>query len=170
MECWAACLGDCDNVGSQEHIVSECLYPDQSVEVRGFPWCRENPKDLRIETLTQQILCGKGTMSSWALRWIGLRNIPVTHWVQHSVCSRPGEKLRSRHWSVKRFETEMLLLERWCANTLINTNHQGGLKYLDGSEPHSPPSELVEFVFGRKRFADDKGLYMVAEQGKQISM
>ena len=40
----------------------------------------------------------------------------------------------------------------------INTNHQGGLKYIDDSEPDSPPSELVEFVFGRKRFIDYKGL------------
>src|ERR1022692_1176811 len=39
----------------------------------------------------------------------------------------------------------------------INTNHQGGLKYIDDSEPDSPPSELVEFVFGRKRFIDSTG-------------
>jgi hypothetical protein len=80
------------------------------------------------------------------------------------------EKIRSRRWTIQYFETDMLLLERWCLKTLINTNHQGGLKYLDGSEPEAPPQELVEFVFGRRRLTDYKGLYMIVERGSQITL
>lgn len=169
MQCWAACLGDCGDVGSQEHIISKCLYPNQSIKVQGFRWCHDAPKDVRIETLTQQILCKKhneqlGAEVDWA--------------VKHSLDTLGDafdlftvrERLRSRRWTIKYFETNMLLLERWCLKTLINTNHQGGLKYTDDSEPDNPPQELVEFVFGKKRFIDCKGLYMIAEKGSQITL
>src|ERR1019366_6977884 len=42
--------------------------------------------------------------------------------------------------------------------------------YIDDSEPDSPPSELVEFVFGRKRFIDYKGLYMISKTGSQMTL
>lgn len=169
MQCWAACLGDCGDIGSQEHLISECLYLDQSIKVQGFPWCRDAPKDVRIERLTQQILCKRhneqlGTEVDWAskhsLNTLGRAFDLLT----------VREKIRSRRWTIQYFETDMLLLERWCLKTLINTNHQGGLKYIDGSEPDSPPLELVEFVFGRRRFTDHKGLYMIAETGSQITL
>ena len=35
------------------------MYPDQYVNVQGFPWCRDAPNEVRIETLTQQMLCKK---------------------------------------------------------------------------------------------------------------
>jgi hypothetical protein len=169
MNCWAACLGDCGDIASQEHIISECLYPHQSVKVQGFPWCRDAPKDVRIETLTQQILCKKhneqlGTDVDWAVK----HSLDMLGEAFDLLTVR--EKLRSRRWSVKRFETDMLLLERWCVKTLINTNHQGGLKYIDNSDPEAPPQELVEFVFGRRRFTDHKGLYMIVERGAQITL
>lgn len=169
MKCWAACLGDCGTVGSQEHIISECLYPDQSVKVQGFPWCRDAQKDVRIETLTQQILCKKHNEQLGAeVDWASKHSLDTLGKAFALLTTR--EKLRSRHWTIQYFETDMLLLERWCVKTLINMNHQGGLKYTDDSEPDSPPSELVEFVFGRRRFADYKGLYMIAETGSQITL
>ncbi len=169
MQCWAACLGDCGTVGSQEHIISECLYPDQSVKVQGFPWCRDAPKDVGIGSLTQPILCKThneqlGVEVDWASR----HSLATLGEAFELLTVR--EKLRSRHWSVKRFETDMHLLERWCLKTLINCNHQGGLKYLDDSEPDSPPCELVEVVFGRRRFTDYKGLYMIVEKGSRITL
>jgi hypothetical protein len=168
MRCWAACLGNCSDVGSQEHLISECLYPDQSVKVQGFPWCREST-DVRIERLTQQILCKKHNEQLGAeVDWASKHSRDTLGAAFDLLTAR--ERLRSRHWSLKHFKTDMLLLERWCVKTLINTNHQGGLKYVDGSEPDDPPSELVEFVFGRRRFTDYKGLYMIAETGTQISM
>jgi hypothetical protein len=169
MRCWAACLGDCDEVGSQEHIISECLYPDQLVKVQGFPWCRDESKEVRIERLTQQVLCKKHNERLGAeVDWASKHSRDALNAAFDLFTVR--EKLRSRHWSLKCFETDMLLLERWCTKTIINTNHQGGLKYIDDSEPDSPPTELVEFVFGRRRFTDYKGLYMIAEKGTQISM
>lgn len=168
MQCWAACLGGCGDVASQEHTISECLYPDQYVMVQGFPWCRDAPKRVRIETLTQPILCKNhneqlGAEVDWASKHS--RDTLGRAFELYTV----REKLRSRRWNVQYFETDMLLLERWCLKTLINMNHQRGWKYPEDSEPTSPPPELVEFVFGRRRFTDHKGLYMIAETGSQIT-
>src|ERR1035437_930614 len=158
MKCWAACLGDCGTKGSHEHIVSQCLYPDQSIKVQGFPWCLDAPKEIGIVSLTQQILCKKHNEELGAKVDAGSKHMRDTL-AQACRLLNAREKIQSRHWTIQYFETDMLLLERWCLKTLINTNHQGGLKYLDDSEADSPPCELVEFVFGGRRFTDYKGLY-----------
>jgi len=169
MHCWAACLGDCDNVLSQEHTISENLFPDQYVMVQGFPWCRDAPKQLRIETLTQPILCKKHNEQLGSeVDWASKHSLDTLKRAFELNTAR--KKHKSRHWNIQYFETDMLLLERWCLKTLINTNLQGGLKYMDDSEPECPPHELVEFVFGRRRFTDHKGLYMIAETGSEITL
>ena len=56
-ECWAAPLGGCGGGISREHLVSKCVFPDQSIFVRGLDWCLDEPKEVRIETLTAKILC-----------------------------------------------------------------------------------------------------------------
>ena len=41
---------------SQEHLVSECLF-EGDIKVMGLPWCKNVAKRIRIETLTDNILC-----------------------------------------------------------------------------------------------------------------
>jgi hypothetical protein len=124
---------------------------------------------MRIESLTGQILCKKHNEElGKEVDWASKKSLDTLGRAFELLTVR--EKLRSRRWAIQYFETDMLLLERWCLKTLINTNHQGGLKYLDDSEPDSPPSELVEFVFGRRQFADYKGLYMISQAGSQITL
>lgn len=169
MQCWAACLGDCGAKGSQEHTISECLYPDQSVFVQGLPWCRETPKKIGIGALTQPILCMKH--NSELGENVDLASKHTRDTLGESMDLYTSRKrIVSRRWAVKYFETDMLLLERWCLKTLINLNHQSGWKYLDGSEPGSPPSEFVEVAFGRRRFTGHEGLYVIATPGSQIEM
>ena len=55
--CWAAALGNCGGGISNEHLVSECLFKDQSVFVHGLDWCLDKSKQVRIERLTAKILC-----------------------------------------------------------------------------------------------------------------
>lgn len=132
--------------------------------VKGFSWCRDAPKEVRIERLTQQILCQKHNEQ------LGEE---VDEAAKHSLeaMARAVElmnlrqRLRSRHWNVLHYETDMYLLERLLLKTLINMNHQGRMKYVDDSEPENPPQELVELVFGRRRITDHKGLYIIANVG-----
>jgi hypothetical protein len=169
MKCWAACLGDCGTKGSQEHTISECLYPDQLVMVQGFSWCLDAPKELPSRVLTQQILCEKhnnelGANVDWASKHSRdtLGEAMKLYEIRKSILAR--------RWTIQYFETNMYLLERWCLKTLINVNNQTGWNYTDDSEPDSPPSELVEFVFGRRRFDDHKGLYVIAQRGATHEM
>jgi len=169
MQCYAACLGDCSEKISQEHTISACLYPNQFIVVQGLPWCREVPKNVRIESLTQPILCKKhneelGKNVDWASEHS--RDTLGRAFDLQSV----RQKVLSRRWTIKYFETDMSLLERWCLKTLINVNHQSGWRYLDDAAPDSPPNELVEVAFGRRRFKDHKGLYAIAQNGSQITM
>jgi hypothetical protein len=169
MKCWAACLGDCGAKGSQEHTISECLYPDQLIIVQGFPWCLDAPKELPSKTLTQQILCKKHNEQLGSeVDWASKHSRDTLGEAMDLYTKR--NSIRSRRWTIQYFETNMQLLERWCLKTLININHQSGWKYMDESQPESPPPELVEFVFGRRRFSDHKGLYVIAKVGSQQEM
>jgi hypothetical protein len=55
--CWAGPLGNCGGGISREHYVSQCVFPDQSIFVQGLDWCLNEPKEVRIESLTAKILC-----------------------------------------------------------------------------------------------------------------
>jgi hypothetical protein len=169
MKCWAACLGDCGLKGSQEHTISECLYPDQLIMVQGFSWCLDAPKEIPSRKLTQQILCEKHNQQlGREVDWASKHSRDALGEAMDLYEKR--KRIRSRRWTIKYFETDMLLLERWCLKTLINMNHQSGWKYLDNSEPQTPPRELVEFAFGRRQFEDHKGLYVIAQRGFEWNM
>ncbi len=56
-DCWASLLGDCGGGISQEHYVSQAVFPDQSIFVRGLDWCLDKAKPIRIERLATKILC-----------------------------------------------------------------------------------------------------------------
>ena len=56
-DCWASSLGDCGGGISREHLVSESIFPNQSIYVQGMDWCLDAPKLVRIESLTAKILC-----------------------------------------------------------------------------------------------------------------
>jgi hypothetical protein len=49
--------GDCEGGISREHYVSQSVFPNQSIFVRGLDWCLDEAKEIRIETLTGKILC-----------------------------------------------------------------------------------------------------------------
>jgi hypothetical protein len=55
--CRAASPGDCGGKLSREHTISECLFPSGKVMVRGFDWCRNEPKTIGVASLVGRILC-----------------------------------------------------------------------------------------------------------------
>src|SRR5437899_10575191 len=58
-ECWAACLGDCSDKISREHIISASLFPADKITVQGLSWCKGEPKEIGLAALTRKILCTK---------------------------------------------------------------------------------------------------------------
>jgi len=80
------------------------------------------------------------------------------------------DALRQRRWSIKRFDVDMLMLERLFVKTLINLNHVRGWQVGDDpTHPQTPTRELVEVVFGLRRFTDAKGLYIAAKAGDNVT-
>src|SRR4051794_31716079 len=59
MDCWAACLGNCADKPSREHIVSRGLFIGDTVRVEGFHWCKTGPREVGLASLTAKILCKK---------------------------------------------------------------------------------------------------------------
>jgi hypothetical protein len=163
--CWANCLGDCAEGMSDEHYISQSVFIDADIQVQGFSWCKE-PKQMLLETLKKRILCKKHNSQLSEVDAAAKASL-VSIRDAWTLFNARG-KLHERRWNVRRFEVDMLRLERWSLKTLINLNHISGWTIGDdASKPHTPPCELVEVAFGRKRFTHAKGLYSMSK-GQQV--
>jgi len=166
-ECWANCLGDCNQGMSQEHLVSECLY-DGEIKVKGLPWCKDTLKTIRIETLTAPLLCRYHNQTLSEVDKAAKQTLNTLR----EACDlwEKRKNIRTRSWTVKYFTTDMLLLERWCLKTLININLSGkpGLPVYAVGQSNRPTDELVRIAFGLERFKPPMGLYRVAVTGETL--
>lgn len=166
-DCWASCLGDCAEGMSDEHLVSKCLFPDPNINVKGFPWCQDEPKPLRVERLVKKILCRKHNRELSRMESAAKHSAETLMAAFKLFTIRSA--LRQRRWTVKRFRVEMPMLERLLLKTLINLNHLHGWQLGDDFErPHMPTREVVEVAFGLRTFTDAKGLYIPAKAGSQV--
>jgi hypothetical protein len=167
--CWANCLGDCAEGMSGEHYISQSVFTDADIRVQGFSWCKGEAKPIRVETLKTQILCKKHNTQLSDIDSAARASLNSIRdaWVLFDA----RNKLQERAWRIKRFEVDMLRLERWSLKTLINLNHIDGWVIGDHpSKKYMPNRELVEVVFGHKRFTDAKGLYMMARAKQEITL
>jgi hypothetical protein len=56
-ECWAAPLGECSRESSEEHVISQTIFADGLLEVRGLPWLKREVQQIPKKVLTSGILC-----------------------------------------------------------------------------------------------------------------
>jgi hypothetical protein len=168
-QCWASCLGDCEGVISHEHLVSECLFPDGGISVQGLDWCKDFPKAIPIKTFTGKILCERHNYGLSEVDAAVMQSLDTLK--EAVILHAKREKVRARQWHVKHFNTDMLLLERWCLKTLINLNQHDGFPINpEASEPNKPTKELVEVAFGHKGFVDPSGLYVIFRSGDLFTL
>jgi hypothetical protein len=147
---------------SQEHLISECLF-DGNINVMGLPWCKDAHKTIRIETLTDNILCRRHNGALSAVDNAAKHTLDTIGEAVELYETR--KVIQSRSWTIKYFETDMLLLERWCLKTLINIRMNSRPDYpIEGDW-----SELVRVAFGLEKFTPPKGLYMMAIQGHNLN-
>ncbi len=55
--CWAACLGDCSDKISGEHIITDGAFLADAVKVKGLPWCVDDFKTIGLASLVKKVLC-----------------------------------------------------------------------------------------------------------------
>lgn len=166
--CWAACLGDCSNKISGEHVVSKGLFADQSqIFVQGMSWCKDKPKQIGINNFTRRILCSKHNSEL-----SGADDAAIDTAEKFREAFRlyeVREALKPRIWAAQRFRVDVYGLERWFLKTLINiVLGQDRLIGAEADFPGEPPHKLVEIAFGRKRFRERAGLYVFADVGQNI--
>jgi hypothetical protein len=151
-QCWANCLGDCDGGMSQEHLVSECLFEEGDINVMGLPWCKDAPKQMRIETLTDNILCRRHNTTLSKVDSASKQTLDTIADAANLFNVR--SRILTRSWTIQYFTTDMWLLERWCLKTLMNIRMNSQPDY----EIACDCDELVRVAFGREMFTAPKGL------------
>jgi hypothetical protein len=158
MGCWAAAIGNCGGGISREHYVSECVFPDQSIFVKGLDFCLNEPRELRIESLTAKILCkdhnsGFSDLDAAAGEaFAAMRDFTITNTQRNKMPYLP--------WATQEFPIDGPRLERWCLKTLLNFSFTRTL--IVGPGCHDPgivPVDLVRIAYGLEEFTDGRGLY-----------
>lgn len=167
--CWAASLGDCGGKLSREHTISECLFPSGKVTVRGFKWCRNESKTIGVGRLVGKILCERHNNR---LSELDSEMLKCFESIRESARLNDVRRgLGHSNWTIKRFNIDGRLLERWFLKTLINLNFEGEWRFGDHADAVGiPPKELVEMAFGRRSFEDHAGMYLSVCPGETIPM
>ena len=169
-ECWAACLGDCSNKITGEHVVTKGTFTVDSIRVKGLPWCAEDFQTIGLASFVKNILCRthNSRLSEVDDAAIELRK---------ALCdivdlSEARSEMQPQPWPLKTFSVDGLKLERWCLKTLVTIAIDGDIPIGDGdSAPGTVPRELVEIAFGLKRFQPPRaGLYWMGDPGDRVAV
>jgi len=161
--CWAACLGNCSDKISGEHIVSAGMFDTDTVMVQGFSWCLNAPKEIGLASLVKNVLCTthNSELSPVDEAGIAARNILKECVRLNDVRSKIGHG----RWNLSRFEVVGLDLERWGLKTLITLGYGQSPVGAQSKDSKTPDERLVEICFGKAQFNPRAGLYMFGETG-----
>ncbi len=166
-ECWAACLGNCSDKITREHLVSENLFMEDEMTVQGFPWCKDKPVKIGLASLTAKILCRRHNSD--------LSNVDTAGGKAFGAFreSRRVANIRERkpkyRWKLVRTEIDGRGLERWCLKTLINLCFDRDRPIgRDSTTAGKPSDRLVRIAYGKEAFSGKAGLYFVARIGMNI--
>lgn len=167
--CWARSLGDCAGPMTGEHMISRSQFDGSSITVRGFSWCKDEPRKVGIGSLVANVLCQRhnnalspvdeaAKITMQAIREIGDRTI---------AAREGGPRLPRRTFRVSGDD-----LERWLLKTTINLALRSEPVPKAGifDETGNPSRRYVEIAFGRAEFEVAQGLMWVAQVGEQIPL
>jgi len=160
INCWAKILGGCNNLQSKEHIVSRGLLKD-SLSLHNFTMVYgiggSKTKKIGISSLASKMLCS-------------YHNSQLSNLDSEAIKTFKGLKdfLEAPHrYKTGRITNNTILkfngsfLERWFLKTTIN------ILYCPSHNLKNPPKELIEIVFGLRKYPEKVGLCMSAYQGGQ---
>lgn len=142
-KCWAAHVGGCSEKLSREHLISRSLFPNPTVLVEGFDWCKE-PRTVGIDALTRKILCARHNCA------LSTADEVIARFNDTANLTAAGITISGR------------LLERWFLKTLVNLSIGTKDHIGDGmseSEAGWPSPYLAAVVFGSIPFTHKMGLY-----------
>jgi hypothetical protein len=163
--CWAAPLGNCGGGISREHYVSECVFSNQSIFVQGMDFCLDEPKELRIESLTAKILCRDHNSALSELDSAAGRAFQAIR--DYADMTTERDKTPYVNWAPTQFTIDGPRLERWCLKTLLNFSFNRRLTIGPGThQAGTVPNLLARIAFGLEEFTDGRGLYTAFKQNE----
>lgn len=168
-KCWAACLGDCSEKLSGEHIVTAGIFSSDKVNVHGLPWCKDAPKEIGLASAVKNVLC---TGHNSRLSPLDDAVIEVFNALRDAIrLSDVRSKLSKRRWTKTYFDVNGVKLERWCLKTLITLSIGGSAPLAPHSKDSEMPDEsLVRISFGLTPFQAPSGLYVSWGVGENMEM
>jgi hypothetical protein len=155
---------------SREHYVSAALWQGGSVDVVGFPWCKDKPKTVGLGSLTSKILCRThnndlSPLDAAAATAFGLLQTGT------ALANERGKDVTKRMRHRRFTAAEPWLWERWFLKTAINlcVVRPSEKKWRQTQKPlDKPPLALIELAFGLRSFERPMGLYTAASIGDSI--
>jgi hypothetical protein len=167
--CWAESLGDCSEKLTREHVVSEGMFLDQIIRVKGLSWCLEEFKEININNFVKKVLCKHHNSSLTDVDQAGSTAMKV---FRDEIRLKDARNAMKPHrWLIETFQIDGRGLERWCLKTLINVGAEGEYRIGRDSEAVGKPStRLVRIVFGQESFNPRAGLYGVAQAGQSLNI
>jgi hypothetical protein len=168
--CWAACLGDCSDTISGEHIITEGVHTTDTIRVKGLSWCLDDFKTIDLASFVRNVLCTShnSRLSVADAGAIQLRDALC----ESASLSEARKVMQPQDWQVKRFAVNGGALERWCLKTLITIAFGGQAPIGDGDrQPGKPSRTLVEIAFGLRQFQPPRaGLHWMGDAGDTINV
>jgi hypothetical protein len=155
--CWAACLGDCSEKYSREHIISSCILPEK-LTIKGFSWC-VTTKEIFNNDLRSYCLCQYHNKRLSDLDNSAKDFVLVFQEIDRQLKYRSKQNIDNLPNEV--ITINALKFERWCLKILCN------ILYVD--KKWTPPKDLVEIVFGMSKIPPKCGLGFVYNIGESIA-
>jgi hypothetical protein len=158
--CWARSLGDCGGGISHEHSLSQCVYPDQTVMVSGFGFCKSEPKELHINSLTAKILCkDHNTRLGQDVDHVGGELFKAIR--AFAERRRQESEFPRTNWLPVHYQVNARLLERWFLKVMLGIGFGGELIIGPGQhEAGIVPQQLARIAFGLEEFPSGEGMYV----------
>ena len=169
IKCYAACLGNCSNKQSIEHYVSKGIWNNSLITFEGLDWSGDQPKTLPVKRVGLKILCKTHNEALSPLDMEQKKFFRTLETFFHHLYERKDAK-RSAIWKVDRASFDGHILERMFAKIATGVvNEQPYRKWhLTDTEAIEPPREVVEVIFGRRKFEPPMGLYFVNAVGDPL--
>jgi hypothetical protein len=163
--CWAAMLGDCQGGISQEHYISRSMWDTEVVNVVGFPWCKEEPKQIPVARLTAGVLCVHHNQTLSEVDAAGA-SIFRTFRLADELCIERSTRPHFR-WPQSSFNINGWALERWLAKAMMGIL-RAGYKLTSDQEDESTLHALVRCAFNLSRLEAPRGLYVPVAVGDDV--
>lgn len=100
-KCWAACLGDCSEKISSEHIITNGAFLTDAVKVKGLAWWVDEFKTIGLASLVKNVLC---TYHNSKLPEADVGAVQLRKALCDSAdLSESRQQLPTQDWPVKKF-------------------------------------------------------------------